>query len=269
MITLTGLRVYPVKSCRGIGLDAAVLTEAGLEHDREWMIVTPDGRFLTQREEPRLALISTRLEPGALWLSVPGAVPLEVPLRRPGTPTEVVVWRDHCRACDEGDVAARWLDEFLGRPLRLVRFDENHRRQSDEAFTGETRAYTRFADGYAMLAVSRASLDDLNARLSAPLPMNRFRPNLVLEGLLPYGEDGLGEFGVGEGIRPKAVKPCARCAITTTDQDTGKVDGVEPLRTLKAYRWNSSLRGVEFGQNVIVVAGAGRTLELGMEIRVA
>ena len=269
MITLAGLFVYPVKSCRGIGIDATVLTAAGLEHDREWMIVTPDGRFLTQREEPRLALISTRLEPDALWLSAPGARPLEVTFQRAGTPAEVVVWRDHCHARDEGDGAARWLAAYLGRPLRLVRFDETHRRQSDQAFTGHTPGFTRFADGYALLAISQASLDDLNSRLDTALPMNRFRPNLVLEGLGPHGEDGLGEFVVGDDIRLKAVKPCTRCAITTTDQDTGKVDGVEPLRTLKAYRWNSSLRGVEFGQNVIVVAGAGRTLELGMEIRVA
>jgi len=269
VVTLAGLFVYPVKSCRGIGLDAATLTDAGLERDREWMIVTPDGRFLTQREEPRLACIATRLESDALWLCAPGAAPLEVPFRRVGTATEVVVWRDRCRAHDEGAAAARWLEEFLGRSLRLVRFDDTHRRRSDGAWTGDTPAFARFADGFAMLAISRASLDDLNARLNKPLPMNRFRPNLVLDGLLPYGEDGLAEFGAGDDIRLRAVKPCTRCVITTTDQDTGKVDGVEPLATLKTYRWNSSLKGVELGQNVIVVEGAGRALESGMEIRVA
>ena len=269
MITVAGLFVYPVKSCRGIGLDAAVLTDAGLDHDREWMIVTPDGRFLTQREEPRLACIATRLDPDALWLCASGAAPLEVPFRRVGTATEVVVWRDRCRAHDEGAAAARWLEEFLGRSLRLVRFDDAHRRQSDGAWTGDIPAFARFADGYAMLAISQASLEDLNARLMIPLPMNRFRPNLLLDGLPPYGEDGLGEFAVGDDIRLRAVKPCMRCSITTTDQDLGRIDGVEPLRTLKTYRWNSSLRGVEFGQNVIVVTGAGGTLARGMEIRVA
>jgi uncharacterized protein YcbX len=208
VVSLAGLFVYPVKSCRGIGLAAAVLTDAGLEHDREWMIVTPDGRFVTQREEPRLALISTRLEPDALWLSAPNAEPLEVPFRRAGTSTEVIVWRDHCRAHDEGAAAARWLEDLLSRPLRLVRFDAAHRRQSDAAFTGQTPAFTRFADGYAMLAISQASLDDLNARLPTPLPMNRFRPNMVLE-VAAVWEDGLGEFGVGDvsGSGRQAVHP--------------------------------------------------------------
>lgn len=269
MITLAGLHVYPVKSCRGIALDEALLTDTGLAHDREWMIVTPAGRFLTQRELPRLALVGTRLEPGALWLSAPHVAPLEVPLGNAGTPAEVIVWRDRCAARDAGDGAARWLGELLGRDVRLVRFDAAQRRQSDVAWTGDARAYAKFADGYAMLAISTASLDDLNARLVNPLPMNRFRPNLVLAGLAPYGEDTLGEMRIGETVRLRAVKPCIRCAITTTDQDTGAVDGAEPLSTLKTYRWNSRLHGVEFGQNVIVLAGAGAMLARGMEIRPA
>lgn len=269
MITLAGLHVYPVKSCRGIALAEALVTETGLEHDREWMVVTPGGRFLTQRELPRLALIGTRLEHGALWLSAPDAAPLEVPLGHAGTPVEVVVWRDRCAARDAGEAAARWLGDVLGRDARLVRFDAAHRRRSDPAWTGDARAYAQFADGYALLAISTASLDDLNSRLAKPLPMDRFRPNLVLDGAPPYGEDTLGEFRVGGQVRLRAVKPCTRCATTTTDQDTGEVDGVEPLETLKTYRWNASLRGVEFGQNVIVLAGAGTTLARGMEIRPA
>lgn len=267
MITLAGLHVYPVKSCRGIALDEALVTETGLEHDREWMVVTPEGRFLTQRELPRLALVGTRLEQQSLWLSAPHAEPHEIPLDQAGTPAEVVVWRDRCAARDAGDAAARWLGELLERQVRLVRFDAAQRRQSDPAWTGTTRAYAQFADGYAMLAISTASLDDLNARLPKPLPMNRFRPNLVLDGLPPYGEDSLGEFRVGDQVRLRAVKPCTRCAITTTDQDTGTVDGAEPLRTLKTYRWNARLHGIEFGQNVIVLAGAGTMLARGMELR--
>ena len=269
MITLAGLHVYPVKSCRGIALEEARVTETGLEHDREWMVVAPEGRFLTQRELPRLALVGTRLEQRSLWLSAPHAAPLEVPLDHDGIPAEVVVWRDRCAARDAGDAAARWLGDLLDRQVRLVRFDAAHHRQSDPAWTGTTRAYAKFADGFAMLAISTASLADLNARLPQPLPMNRFRPNLVLDGLPPYGEDTLGEFRVGDQVRLRAVKPCTRCAITTTDQDTGEVDGVEPLRTLKTYRWNARLHGIEFGQNVIVLAGAGTTLTRGMEIRPA
>ena len=267
MITLAGLHVHPVKSCRGIALEEAVLTEAGLEHDREWMVVTPEGRFLTQRELPRLALVATRLEPRALWLSAPGVAPLELPFGHPGTPVEVVVWRDRCAALDAGEAAARWLGDVLGRDARLVRFDAARRRRSDPAWTGDTEAYTRFADAFALLVLSTASLADLNARLGTPLPMERFRPNLVLDGLPPYGEDTLGGFTLGARVRLRVVKPCTRCVITTTDQDTGAVDGVEPLRTLKRYRWDATLRGVVFGQNAIVLAGAGTTLARGMEVR--
>ena len=268
MITLAGLNVYPVKSCRGIALDASPVTAAGLEHDREWMIVTPQGRFLTQRDEPRLACIEVQVYDAALALTAPGASPLHVPLTpRRGRIVEVTVWRDRCPALDEGEAAADWLATLLGRPLRLVRFDPAHRRASDPAWTGGREALTRFSDGFAMLAISLASLGDLNARLAVPLPMNRFRPNLVLDGLPAYGEDGIGDLVAGP-LRLRRVKPCTRCIITTTDQASGARDGEEPLRTLKSYRWDPVLRGVAFGQNLIVVAGAGQRLEVGMELRV-
>ena len=266
MITVASLHVYPVKSCRGVDLTEARLTEAGLEHDREWMIVTPEGRFVTQREQPRLALISTSLDDRGLQLAAPGTPGVSVPLDFKGEPVQVTVWRDRCDAHDQGDVAARWLSELLGQPLRLVRFDPAHRRLSDAAWTGGVDAVSRFSDGFALLAISLSSLADLNARLPAPLPMNRFRPNLVLDGLPPYGEDALGDLMAG-GVRLRRVKPCMRCSITTTNQLTGTVEGDEPLRTLKTYRWDAALRGVKFGQNLIVVTGAGEPLRSGMELR--
>jgi uncharacterized protein YcbX len=268
VITVAALHVYPVKSCRGIALEEARLTEAGLEHDREWMIVTPDGRFVTQRERPRLALIETRLTADALVLSAPGLEPLVVPFDHAGAPVEVTVWRDRCRAHDQGEDAARWLRAFAGHELRLVRFDPSHRRPSDGTWTGGLEAFARFSDGFALLAISSASLADLNARLATPLPMNRFRPNVVLGGLPPYGEDQLDDLLAG-GVRLRRAKPCARCIITTTDQASGDRDGEEPLRTLKTYRWDPALKGVMFGQNMIVVAGAGSWLRAGMELRAA
>jgi uncharacterized protein YcbX len=135
-------------------------------------------------------------------------------------------------------------------------------------WTGGLDAYSRFADGFALLVISLASLEDLNARLPEPLPMNRFRPNLVLDGLAPYGEDAVGDLRVGE-VRLRRVKPCTRCSITTTDQATGVVDGNEPIRTLRTYRWDAALRGVTFGQNFIVVSGAGADLRVGTELRAA
>jgi hypothetical protein len=266
VITLAALHVYPVKSCRGLAPAAARLLEAGLEHDREWMIVTPDGRFLTQREEPRLATVEVALEDGALALSAPGAGRVAVPLGpADGAPVEVGVWNDRCRALDQGEEVAAWLGGAFARPLRLVRLHPSHRRASSRDWTGDVEAFTRFSDGYALLAISTASLDELNARLPRPLPRDRFRANLWLEGLPPYGEDALHDLTAG-AVRLRRVKPCTRCVITTTDQSTGARDGEEPIRTLKGYRWDAALRGVAFGQNLIVVGGHGEWLRVGMEL---
>lgn len=268
MLSLAALHLYPVKSCRGIAVAEATVTDAGLEHDREWMVATPEGRFVTQRECPRLATVQVELNAGALTLAAEGGGKVEVPLGFRGNMVDVTVWRDRCRALDQGDEIARWLSEWLGRPLRLVRFDRSQRRLSDSAWTGGVEAANRFSDGFALLAISRASLAALNSRLAVPLAMNRFRPNLELDGLPPYGEDELEDLVAGE-LRLRRVKPCTRCAITTTDQATGTVDGAEPLRTLKTYRWDPQLRGVTFGQNLIVVAGAGTSLRVGMELQAA
>lgn len=267
-LRLAGLHLYPVKSCRGIAVSEATVTDAGLEHDREWMVVTPEGRFVTQREIPRLATIRVTLGPRGLVLAADGAGDIEVPFGLQGGPVEVTVWRDRCRAHDQGPEAARWLSDTLGRALRLVRFAPSQRRLSDPAWTGGVEAATLFSDGFALLAISRASLADLNARLAEPLPMGRFRPNLELEGLPPYGEDGLQDLVAG-ALRLRRVKPCTRCVITTTDPETGVVAGDEPLRTLKTYRWDPQLRGVTFGQNLIVAGGAGTRLRVGTELRAA
>jgi uncharacterized protein YcbX len=265
MISVASLHVYPVKSCRGIERAAVEVAEAGLEHDREWMVVSPDGRFLTQREEPRLALIDTDVDARRLRLSLASRGVMEVPLDLRGATREVVVWRHRCVAHDQGEESAHWLSEALGRPVRLVRFDRAHRRPSDPAFTGRTPGYSRFADGYALLVLSLASLADLNARLPAPLPMNRFRPNLVLDGVAAYGEDAIRELRAGP-VTLRLVKACTRCTIPTTDQETAVRDPHEPLRTLRGYRWDARLRGVAFGQNAIVVEGAGETLRAGQPL---
>jgi uncharacterized protein YcbX len=265
MITISSLHIYPVKSCRGIEREQARLTEAGLEYDREWMVVSPEGRFLTQREEPRLARIGTWLAGAELRLSVDGHGAVGIPLEPAGATVEVSVWGERCAALEQRAEVSDWLSGFLGRRVRLVRFDPRSRRCSDSNWTGDADAYSRFADGFALLAISLASLADLNARLERPLPMNRFRPNLVLAGLEPYAEDELGDFG-SDRVRLRGVKPCTRCRITTTDQLSGEVQGEEPLRTLKTYRWDPRLRGVKFGQNVIVLDGAGVELRKGQTL---
>jgi uncharacterized protein YcbX len=269
LVTLTHLFIYPVKSCRGLALDQAVLTARGLEHDREWMIVDADGNFLTQRQHPRLALIETELTGQTLRLRVPGQAPLEVPLAlRPGPRRRVRVWRHECEALDEGGAAAEWLQAFLGQPVRLVRFDPGHRRLSNPEWTGGLEAENRFSDGYPLLVLSEESLEELNRRIGAvsPLPLDRFRPNLVLRGAGPHAEDVARALKTPD-VELRPVKPCVRCRITATDQRTAAV-GREPLRTLATYRHDERLGGVTFGVNAIVLAGAGKTLRRGMTFRI-
>jgi len=275
--TLAALNVYPVKGCRGIAVARARVATRGLvavagtaaAGDREWMIVDPDGRFVTQREQPRLALIATRLGADALMLSAPGVAPLDVPLDASGGhPREVVVWRSQVVARDVGDAAAGWLSALLGSDVRLVRFDPSQIRRCNPQYAGDSGAHTAFADGYPVLAIGEASLADLNMRLAAngaaALPMNRFRPNVVLAGLEPYDEDHVDTISA-DGVTLKLVKRCTRCQVTTTDQETAIV-GSEPLATLAGYRMDAALEGVAFGVNAIVVAGEGRELIVGADV---
>jgi uncharacterized protein YcbX len=264
---IAALHYYPVKSARGVELERALLTIAGFENDRRWMLVTNAGRFITQRELPRLALIKPQMSPDALLLTAPQLPQISIPLSRQGPLRSVTVWRDQVEAFDEGHDVAAWLYAVLGRQCRLVRFDPAYRRLSERAWTGDIEAENRFSDGFPILAVNAASLTDLNSRLASPLPMNRFRPNIVLDGLQPYDEDRIDELH-GDGVRLKLVKACTRCRITLTDQDTGEVDGEEPLRTLRSYRYDALLHGVCFGQNVIVVEGAGATLRRGQSLEI-
>jgi uncharacterized protein YcbX len=267
MVRIAALNVYPVKSCRGIPHERALVTETGFEHDREWLIVRQDGRFITQREDPRLALIETALTGESLRLRVSAGRELTVPLDMRGAEVEVTCWRDLCAAFDAGEEAAAFLTEYLEKPVRLVRFDARRKRVSNREWTREVDGFSQFSDGYAWLAISQSSLDDLNSRLPQPLPMNRFRPNIVLAGLPPFGEDGVHEF-VGDGVRLRAVKPCSRCIVTTTNQETGRREGDEPLRTLRQFRFDRELKGVTFGQNLILIEGAGRMLRVGQELAV-
>jgi len=265
--SLSALHIYPIKSCRGIRLAAARLTPTGLADDRHWMLVRPSGRFVTQRELPRMALIATALSERALTLDAPGMAPLSVAREQSGDSANVTVWGFTGRGIDCGEGAAHWCTSFLGTPLRLMRFDASAPRECSAEWTGEVRAVTEFADGFPILVISRASLSELNARLTTDLPMERFRPNLVIDDVGPYDEDRIHELRA-DGIAIRIVKPCTRCVITTTEQSTGERDGVEPLAMLKNYRFNAQLRGVMFGQNAIIVRGVGATLSEGQRFEV-
>lgn len=268
MATIAALNIYPVKSCKGISLQASRVAITGLEHDRQWLIVRPNGRFVTQREEPRLALIETALANGALTLTSAQAGTLTVPVDATGASTEVTCWQDRCAAFDMGDESAQWLATHLGAAHRLVRFDPAHKRRASEQWTDGIEALAQFSDAFPFLVISRASLDDLNTRLTTPLPMNRFRPNIVLDGVDAYAEDRADEFRMEGGVTLRRVKPCTRCIITTTNQATAEREGDEPLRTLRAYRMSKELKGVLFGQNAILLAGAGSELRVGQSLEV-
>ncbi|CAM4140498.1 MOSC domain-containing protein [Nocardiopsis rhodophaea] len=227
MAVVRELRVFPLKSMGGISLTSAEVCATGLVHDREFMLIRPDRRHISQREAPKLALLRPDYDGAKLTVHAPhAALPLiHVPVD--GPVTEVTVHGRPCRGIDQGDAPAAWFSDALGRPCRLVRF------------TGERRTLRndgslRFADGYPLSILSRESLDDLNTRVGSPLPMDRFRPNIVLEGLGAYGEDTVSTLRIGT-VEIDLVRPCARCVIINIDQDSAR-KAPDPLRALAAYR---------------------------------
>jgi uncharacterized protein len=247
-LTVTGLFHYPIKSCAGTSLVEATVGHRGLIHDREFMVVDAStGLFLTQRDLPRMALIRPSVEDDLLRLDAPGVSQLVLDPVRQGPTCKVIVWRDRCHAVDQGPEVAAWLSKFLETDCRLVRMAEDYVRRVDWRYAVNESDQVGFADGYPFLLISEESLADLNIRLSDPLPMNRFRPNVVVSGGAAFQEDQWRCIRVGD-IDFHLVKPCARCVITTTDQATGE-RGKEPLTTLASFRRKN--RSVLFGQNMI------------------
>lgn len=254
-IRVTGLYRYPIKSCRGQAVERTAFDARGIAHDREFVVVDADGKFLTQRQVPRMALVVPELTDDGLRVSAPGMASLAFTRQVEGDRLWVEIWKDRAVGVDQGDAVAGWLTAYLGQPVRLARMAEDHVRQVDQTYA-RPDDQTGFSDGYPLLLVSEESLEELNRRLAATgeaaLPMDRFRPNIVVRGVEPHAEDGWGELRVGT-MTLHGVKLCARCAITTTDQQTAET-GKEPLRTFAGYR--KFPRGVMFGQNM-TFDGAG------------
>ena len=270
---LHALYLHPVKSCAGLAVQSGLLLETGLEFDRAWMLVDERGDMVTQRELPRLALVRPTLRADDMVLRAPGMLALHVALDRAESALRVRVWDDAVPAFDMGVLAAQWFSDFAGRALRLVRFDPAHQRLSERRWTGAHEAQTAFADGYALLVTSTASLAEVNRRLAlrgaAAVEMRRFRPNIVLDGLDAHGEDHLDELQIDtpQGtVRLKLVKPCARCTIPGVDPDTG-VQGFEVIDALASYRSDPRLDGAAtFGMNAIVVDGIEHELAVGQTV---
>jgi uncharacterized protein len=265
-ITVQELNVYPVKSARGIPKARVRLAATGFEWDRHWMIVRADGTFLTQRTHPYLTLILTQLTNEGLVLTAEGLEPLMLPFTPQGPQLRVRIWKDTCTGLDQGDEAASWVSKVAGEPVRIVRTAATPDRRASPDFAGPQPSPIAFPDGYPILICNRASLDDLNRRLPEALPMERFRPSLVLEGLPPFAEDRIASIEIGP-VRLTLVKPCTRCIIPSIDQRTG-VRGFDPLPVLRTFRFDRELLGVTFGENAIITRGVGEFLELGAECRV-
>ena len=268
--TVAALHIHPVKSCAGVAVGDAMLIETGLEWDRQWMVVDEHGDMLTQRELPRMALVQPSFRGGQMVLRAPGMLALHVSLDGVEAATRVRVWDDEVRAYEMGAVAAQWFSDFLGQRLRLVRFDPEQRRLSEARWSGGVEAENGFADGFPLLVASAASLADLNARLAArgaaPVTMERFRPNLVLEGLQPWDEDHLGDLVIeadGGPVRLRLTKPCVRCSIPNVDPATATT-GSEPGATLAGFRADPRMNGgLTFGMNAVIVDGIERVLRPG------
>jgi uncharacterized protein YcbX len=268
--SIAALYLHPIKSCAGIAVDEALLIETGLQLDRAWMVVDADGGMLTQRDLPRMALVRPTLRGDDMVLRAPGMLALHVSLDAVEEPTRARVWNDEVKAYDMGNLAAQWFSDFLGRQLRLVRFDPEQKRLSDRKWTGELAAENAFSDGFPLLVASSASLADLNQRLAArghdAVAMERFRPNLVLDGLHAFDEDQLDEISLaadGGPVRLKLVKPCARCVMPNIDLQTAEV-GHEPGDTLAGFRADARVGGgITFGMNAVIVEGIDRVLRTG------
>ncbi len=248
MIELTQINIYPVKSCKGTSTSRAKLTPFGLENDRHWMIVDERGRFLSQRTIPMMALIEPTLSVDALQLRAPGLGLMEIPKSLQDTTLmKVKIWEDTCSALDCGDDAAMWLTECLKVKCRLVAMGDTFSRRVNAKYTTK-QDQVSFADAFPLLLVSSASLRDLNERLDLPVPMNRFRPNLVVSGCEPYAEDNWYHIALG-ALTFRVCKPCARCTVPSVDQATG-IRGTEPLTMLATYRKGDDDK-VYFGQNLV------------------
>lgn len=247
VITLTGIHIYPIKSAAGISLSQAMVEPRGLAYDRRWMVVDGKGRFMTQRKFPQMARIGVELDDRQLQVMAPGMPNLQVPLQCYGEDQITVeVWGDGCAAIPVGSASRAWFSQLLGMDCQLVYMPDGSDRPTDHGKFGPEQQVS-FADAYPFLLISQASLDDLNGRLATPVPMNRFRPNLVVSGCDAFAEDQWGTIQIG-ALTFNVAKACSRCTIPTVDQQTG-VRGKEPITTLATYRcWDGQ---IWFGQNLV------------------
>lgn len=249
-LIISELLIYPVKSMGGISVESCRVTDRGFEHDRRWMLVDAENRFITQREFPELVFFRTAILGNNINITDRrDDCSINIPLVTNGGETIAVdIWDDRCEAICMDQQISDWFSARLSQPVTMVYMPDQSRRPVDPAYA-ENGELTSFSDGYPVLIIGEASLQDLNRRLEMPVAMDRFRPNIVFKGELPFEEDGFQKIMAGD-VQFKAVKPCARCILTTTDQESG-MRSPEPLKTLSVYRKLNNK--IYFGQNLLVL----------------
>ena len=275
---ISQINIYPIKSLKGISLGSATVESRGLQHDRRWMLTDKTGSFLTQREFPRMACISVGIQGMGLSVSADGFGAIKFPFA-PGTVDrrQVRIWQSSCVGEIYENTVNEWFSDVLGTGCQLVYMPEDSRRRVNPRFDHGDDIVS-FADGYPLMMLGEASLADLNSRLDVPLPMNRFRPNLVVDGSEAYAEDKWQYIKIGQAVF-RSTRPCARCVITTVDQSKGEKAGKEPLQTLATYRMAKDVMpydceslgmgktDVLFGQNLIAES-PGRSIRVGDRVNV-
>lgn len=246
-LKVSEINIYPVKSCAGLSFDSAQVVDTGFEHDRQWMVVDSAGKFITQRQYPKMSLIKTTLIDNGVRFEAPNLKTIDVPISFDGKKIETDVWGNPCVGVDQGDEVSKWLSSFIGLECHLIIMSPDFKRGVSEKYKTRGDEIVGFADGFPFLLISEESLNELNSKLNEKIPMNRFRPNIVVSGGKSFQEDEWKKIKIGEVVF-RVAKPCARCEITTVNQATGE-KGVEPLETLGSYR--TKPKGIMFGQNLI------------------
>jgi len=286
LMHISEINIYPIKSLKGISVDSVLVESRGLQYDRRWMLTDGNGKFMTQREFPRMATIGVAVESGQLKVESDEGV-MEIPFEPDrGTQKQVVIWQSVCDGLVYDGEVSEWFSDVLATKCQLVFMPDETRRSVNERFDRGDDIVS-FADGYPLLVISEASLADLNERLeekrqagmlAAPVPMNRFRPNIVVSGSAAFEEDSWDKIRVGEALF-RGTKPCERCVITTVEQQKGEFDGKEPLKTLATYRLAKTVmpdrvdslgvppNAVLFGQNLIAET-PGATINVGNSVEV-
>lgn len=271
--TIAQLFIHPIKSCAAVAVDEAVLTPTGLQYDRHWMVTKPDGQFITQRSHTRMALIVPSLNNQMLIVNAPNMPTLTLNINAGDQLKTVQVWKSNITAYDMGEQAATWFSEYLGEPLRLVRFNPDQPRLCSQKWTGKHIATTEFADGYPLLVTTSSAVDELNQKLTTQghneVDQRRFRPNIVLADLPAHDEDLIDELYLDSEspIVIKNVKPCERCPIPSIDPDTAVYQPEAVGDTLQTYRHDKRLNdAITFGMNAIVIEGAEQIVRVGQTV---